>query len=170
MSTRQTAVINGLLAENLGKNDLVRSADSRANQAEARASDAEHSARFNQLRIDRLEAEAKNLKEENRMFRELLSRPMREIAEVSGDFRKTYFEQQKILADWILGQQAYRETAKIFATESGKSKEEFSKVYNDSINAVLTNQTEHDNNASEYPVLADHAATILAIRKKNGKA
>jgi hypothetical protein len=170
MSVNQRAMINGLLAENLGKNDLVRGAEAKANEATNRASDAEHSARFNQFKIDRLEAEAKNLKEENKKYKELLSLPMKEIAEVSGDFRKTYFEQQKILADWILGQQAYRETAKIFAAESGKSKEEFSKVYNDSVNAVLTNQTEHDNNASEYQVLADHATTILAIRKKNGKA
>lgn len=170
MSTRQTTVINGLLAENIGKNDLVRSADSRANEANYRADRAESNARLNELTIRSLEAEKKKLQEENAMYRDLLSKPMREIAEISGEFRKTYFEQQRILADWILGQQAYRETAKILASETGKTKEEFSKLYNSSVNAVLTNQTQHDNNASEYPLLADHAASILAIRKKNGKA
>lgn len=170
MSTRQTAVINGLLAENLGKNDLVRSADSRANQAEARASDAEHSARFNQLRIDRLEAEAKNLKEENRMFRELLSRPMREIAEVSGDFRNTYFEQQRMIAEWIMAQRAWKETATQLGIQVGKTPEELQKTATENANAILEDRSEHGNNASTVPLLSDYAATILAIRKKNGKA
>ena len=170
MSTRQSAIINGLIAENIGKNDLVRSADSRASEAELRAKKSQYTASDLSYQNSLLEAEKKKLQEENKMFRELLSRPMREIAEVSGEFRKTYFEQQKILADWILGQQAYREAAKILATETGMSKEDFSKIYNSSVNAVLTNQTQHDNNATEYPVLAEYAANILAIRQKNGKA
>ena len=170
MSEYQRAVINGLLAENVGKNDLVRSADSRANQAESRASDAEHNARFNQLKIDRLEAEAKNLKEENRMFRELLSRPMREIAEVSGEFRKTYFEQQQLLAEWIMGQKAYKETAMQLGMALDMTPDQVQNVAAPNYTAVLENRTQHGNNGSASPTLANHAANILAIRKKNGKA
>ncbi|MCK4161427.1 hypothetical protein HFK89_02960 [Ralstonia pseudosolanacearum] len=170
MSTRQTAVINGLLAENIGKNDLVRSADSRANQAEARASDAEHNARFNQLKVDRLEAEAKKLKEENAMYRELLSKPMREIAEISGDFRKTYLEQQQMIAEWILAQRAYKETATAIGIEIGKSPEEIKNIATQNANAILENKSKHGNNAADTPLLSDHAANILALRKKNGKA
>ena len=44
MSTRQSAIINGLIAENIGKNDLVRSADSRASEAELRAKKSEYAA------------------------------------------------------------------------------------------------------------------------------
>lgn len=170
MSEYQRAVINGLLAENFGKNDLVRSADSRANQAEARASDAEHHARFNQLKIDRLEAEAKNLKEENRMYKELLSRPMREIAEVSGAFRKTYFEQQQLLAEWIMGQKAYKETAMQLGMALDMTPDQVQNVAAPNYTAVLENRTQHGNNGSASPTLANHAANILAIRKKNGKA
>ncbi|WP_374510447.1 hypothetical protein [Niveibacterium sp.] len=170
MSTRQSSVINGLLAENLGKNDLVRSADSRANQAEARASDAEHDARLNQLKVSRLEAEKKKLQEENAMYRELLSRPMREIAEISGEFRKTYIEQQQMIAEWILAQRAYKETATAIGIEIGKSAEEIKNLAARNANAILENKSMHGNNAADTPLLADHAATILAIRKKNGKA
>lgn len=170
MSSHQTAVINGLLAENLGKNDLVRHSEARANDAANRASDAEHSARFNQFKIDRLEAEAKNLKEENKMYRELLSRPMRDIAEVSGDFRKTYFEQQKMIAEWIMAQRAWKETATQLGIQVGKTPEELQKTTTENANAILEDRSEHGNNASSIPLLSEYAATILAIRKKNGKA
>ncbi|WP_051647743.1 hypothetical protein [Burkholderia cenocepacia] len=110
------------------------------------------------------------LKNKVKAYEELLSLPMKEIAQANDDFKKTYDQQQNVLAEWIMAQQAYRETAKIFGKELGKSKEEFSAVHQSSINAVLTNQTQHDNNASEYPVLADRASAILALRKKNGKA
>ena len=170
MSTRQTAAINGLLAENLGKNDLVRHSEARANEAANRASDAEHSARFNQFKIDRLEAEAKNLKEENKMYRELLSRPMKEIAEVSGDFRKTYFEQQKMIAEWIMAQRAWKETATQLGIQVGKTSEELQSTTTQNANAILEDRSEHGNNASSIPLLSEYAATILAIRKKNGKA
>ena len=90
MSTRQSAIINGLIAENIGKNDLVRSADSRASEAELRAKKSEYAASDLSYQNALLEAEKKKLQEENKMFRELLSRPMREIAEVSGDFRSSF--------------------------------------------------------------------------------
>jgi hypothetical protein len=170
MSTRQTAAINGLLAENLGKNDLVRNSEARANDAANRASDAEHSARFNQFKIDRLEAEAQKLKDENKMYRELLSRPMREIAEVSGDFRKTYFAQQQNIAEWIMSQRAYRETAVQLGIALDMTPEQVQKVAAPNYTAVLENRTQHGHDAKDTPLLAEYAATILAIRKKNGKA
>lgn len=170
MSTRQTAVINGLLAENIGKNDLVRSADSRANQAEARASDAEHNARFNAMKVDRLEAEKKKLQEENAMYRDLLAKPMREIAEISGEFRRTYIEQQRILAEWIMGQKAYKETAMMLGKSLDMTPEQVQKVASPNYTAVLENRTQFGNDASGNSLLAEHAATILALRKKNGKA
>jgi hypothetical protein len=170
MSANQRAMINGLLAENLGKNDLVRHSEARANDAANRASDAEHSARFNQFKIDRLEAEAKNLKEENKMYRELLSRPMKEIAEISGDFRNTYFEQQKMIAEWIMAQRAWKETATQLGIQVGKTPEELQSTATQNANAILEDRSEHGNNASSIPLLSEYAATILAIRKKNGKA
>ena len=170
MSTRQSAIINGLIAENIGKNDLVRSADSRASEAELRAKKSEYAASDLSYQNALLEAEKKKLQEENKMFRELLSRPMREIAEVSGDFRKAYFEQQKMIAEWIMAQRAWKETATQLGIQVGKTPEELQKAATQNANANLEDRSEHGNNASSIPLLSEYAANILAIRKKNGKA
>ncbi len=170
MSTRQSAIINGLIAENIGKNDLVRSADSRASEAELRAKKSEYAASDLSYQNALLEAEKKKLQEENKMFRELLSRPMREIAEVSGDFRKAYFEQQQLLAEWIMGQKAYKETAMQLGMALEMTPDQVQSVAAPNYTAVLENRTQHSNNSTTNPLLAEHAANILALRKKNGKA
>jgi hypothetical protein len=194
MSSRQTAVINGLLAENVGKNDLVRQADSRAQEAESRASDAEHRARMNegaakhteilrdkiaQLQYELSQAviaksklidEKAELERKNAAFKQLLSRPMREIAELSGEFKATYEVQQQMLAEWILAQRAYKETATTLGIQLGKTAEEVQQLATQNANAVLENRTQHGNDSTSSPLLTEHAATILAIRKRNGKA
>ncbi|MHC3434935.1 hypothetical protein G7048_06050 [Diaphorobacter sp. HDW4B] len=201
MSARQTAVINGLLAENVGKNDLVRSAQAKAIDADRRASDAEHRARMNEGSAQHIEVLRNNIaklqyelseansarfklidenaaltmelakyKQQANEFRSLLSRPMKEIADMSGDFKKAYEVQQQMLAEWIMGQKAYKETAMQLGMEVGKSSEEIQQLATQNANAVLENRTEHGNDSTTSPTLADHASAILAIRRKNGKA
>lgn len=201
MNARQTSVINGLLAENIGKNDLVRSAQSRSYDAERRASDAEHRARMNEgsaqyvkvlleknakleyeltqaktarfKLIDEnaaLTAELNKYKQQANEFRSLLSRPMREIADMSGDFKKAYELQQQMLAEWIMGQKAYKETAMQLGMALDMTPEQVQSMAAPNYTAVLENRTEHGNDASSNPHLADHASAILALRKKNGKA
>lgn len=180
MSARQTSVINGLLAENIGKNDLVRSYESKSHAAERRASDAEHSARMNEnaarvadvlsLRVARLEAELRESKKEVQVHRELLSRPMKEIADVSGDFKKTYEIQQQMLAEWIMGQKAYRETAMQLGIALEMTPEQVQKVAAPNYTAVIENRTTHGNDATTSPTLSTYASAILEARKKSGKA
>lgn len=201
MSARQTSVINGLLAENIGKNDLVRSAQSRSYDAERRASDAEHRARMNEgsaqyvkvlleknakLEYELTQAktarfklidenaalmiELNKYKQQADEFRSLLSRPMKEIADMSGDFKKAYELQQQMIAEWILAQRAYKETATSLGLLVGKTPEDIKELASQNANAILEDRTEHGNDASSIPLLADHASAILAIRKKNGKA
>lgn len=194
MSSRQAAVINGLLAENIGKNEIVRQNEARAIDAEQRAWDAEHRARMNERAVETAEIlrskiakmqyeerqqaiarsklidEKAELEIQNEFYRKLLSRPMKEIADASGDFKKTYDLQQQMLAEWILAQRAYRETAMQLGLQVGKSPEEVQKIATQNANAVLENRTEHANNSTTSPLLAQHAAAILEIRKKNGKA
>jgi hypothetical protein len=110
------------------------------------------------------------LKNKVKEYEELLSRPMKEIAQANGDFKKTYSIEQESIANWIVSQKAFRETAKVLADQLNKTPEEFTEIHQSSINAVLTNQTQYDNNGNESPLVAEHAAAILAIRKKNGKA
>ncbi|MFZ6673703.1 hypothetical protein [Undibacterium sp. Xuan67W] len=114
------------------------------------------------------------LKNKVKEYEDLLSRPMKEIAQASGGFKKTYETlveaQDEVLANWIVSQKAFRETAKVLAAQLDKTPEEFTEIHQSSINAVLTNQTQHENNGNESPLLERHAAAILAIRKKQGKA
>ena len=201
MSARQTAVINGLLAENVGKNDLVRSAQAKAIDADRRASDAEHRARMNEGSAQHVEVLRDNIaklqyelsqansarfklidenaaltlelakyKQQANEFRSLLSRPMKEIADMSGDFKKAYEVQQQMIAEWILAQRAYKETATALGLEAGKTADEIKQMASQSANAILEDRSEHGNDASTIPLLADHASAILAIRRKNGKA
>lgn len=185
MSTRQTAVINGLLAENYGKNDLIRSAESRSRDAESKANDMERRAKTVEIEAEELAYEVRKLKKENEKirnqalaaqqeaekYRQLLSLPMKEIAEINGDFKKAYDQQQQLLAEWIMGQKAYRETAMQLGSSLDMTPEQIQKIAAPNFTAVLENRTQHGNNANDgTPTLANHAANILALRKKNGKA
>lgn len=201
MSARQTAVINGLLAENVGKNDLVRSAQAKAIDADRRASDAEHRARMNEGSAQHIEVLRNNIaklqyelseansarfklidenaaltielakyKQQANEFRSLLSRPMKEIADMSGDFKKAYEVQQQMLAEWIMGQKAYKETAMQLGMALDMTPDQVQNMAAPNYTAVLENRTEHGNDASSNAHLADHASAILAIRRKNGKA
>jgi hypothetical protein len=170
MSSNQSAMINGLLAENLGKNDLIRGAEARSRYAESKANEKEHEAEMAQIKLRKAKDEITRLQQENEAYKNLLSRPMKEIAEISGDFKKTYDMQQQLLAEWIMGQKAYRETAMQLGMALDMTPEQVQKVAAPNYTAVLENRTQHGNNADESPLLNNHAASILAIRKKNGKA
>lgn len=110
------------------------------------------------------------LKNKVKEYEDLLSRPMKEIAQASGSFKKTYDMEQESMANWILSQRAFKETAMLVGIASGKSPEEIIQMAEEQKNTVLNNQSELGNNASTSPLLERHAAAILAIRKKNGKA
>lgn len=89
---------------------------------------------------------------------------------MSGDFKKAYEVQQQMIAEWILAQRAYKETATALGPEAGKTADEIKQMASQGANAILEDRSEHGNDASAIPLLADHASAILAIRRKNGKA
>ncbi|MHA6897997.1 hypothetical protein [Ralstonia pseudosolanacearum] len=122
------------------------------------------------LRAEKAEAAAKAAQQEVQAFKQLLARPLQEIAEANGDFKKTYELQQELLAEWILAQRAYKETATALGMQVGKTAEEVQQMASQNANAVLENRTEHGNDSTTNPLLAAHATTILAMRKKQGKA
>lgn len=190
MSAHQTAVINGLLAENFGKNDLIRTAESQTRFAQSKANEAAREA--DSLRIEtgslaakieflkkeleqaqrmqrKAEMETATYKKEADAFRGLLSKPMKEIADMSGDFKKTYELQQQMLAEWIMGQKAFKETAMQLGMKVGKTPEEVQQMATQNANAVLENRTEFGNDSTTSPTLASFADVIIAARKKNGK-
>lgn len=115
-------------------------------------------------------AEILALKNKVKAYEDLLSRPMKEIAQANDDFKKTYDQQQQVLAQWILGQRAYKETAVQLGMTLDMNIEQVEKMAAPNFTAVLEDRTQHGNNASTNPTLAAHASAILALRKKNGKA
>ena len=82
-------------------------------------------------------------------YKQLLSKPMEEIAAQNGDFKATFEKQQEIIADWIVSQKAFRELAIDLGEEFGVSKETMREKYSEKIKAVLTDSTKHGNDASE---------------------
>jgi hypothetical protein len=163
-------LIDGLMAENLARRNALGYADDIARTAQYDRDRAEHNAEMSKIKLQKAESKIKSLEQENEFYKNLLSRPMQEIASQNGDFKKTYDEQQQLLAEWILGQKAFRETSKILSSKLGQSEGEFAELQKFSINAVLQNNTQFGNDASTNPVLNHHAEQILAIRKRNGKA
>lgn len=134
-------------------------------------SDKQFWAELEQERKDKATAdEILALKNKIKSYEDLLSRPMKEIAQANDDFKKTYDHQQQMLAEWIMGQKAYRETAMQLGMSLDLTTEQVQKMAAPNYTAVLENRTEHGNNASSSPTLAAHASAILALRKKNGKA
>lgn len=117
------------------------------------------------------------LKNRNQELENLLSRPLKQIAQEHPAFKNNYEAlinaykevQDEILADWILGQKAYKETAMQLGIQLGKTPEEIKKIASQNVNAVLENKTEHGNNASSSKTLSENAAAIIAMRKKDGK-
>ena len=188
MTAHQTAVINGLLAENFGKNDLIRTAEAQSRAAQSRANDAARAADSLRMETGTLAAKIEFLKREleHAQFMQrkaemetaaykkadafrVFSKPMKEIADMSGDFKKTYELQQQMLAEWIMGQKAYKETAMQLGMQVGKSPEEILQMATQNANAVLENRTQHGNNSTTSPTLASYTEAIIAARKKNGK-
>lgn len=117
--------------------------------------------------VGRVRTENEQLQDENNRLKSLLSKPFKEIAQVSGDFKVAYEQQQDLLADWILSQEAFKETAIQFGIELGKSIDEVKEIVSENEMAVLENRTEHNNNADKYPTLAERREKILKAKKSN---
>ena len=115
-------------------------------------------------KISQLQQQNAKLENDNRLLESLLSLPMDEIAARHAHFKQTHDAQQLALAKWILSQKAYAETAFRIGTAAGKSEEEITALYKDSISSVLANATKHGNNAVGHPVLKTYAERII---KKN---
>lgn len=115
-------------------------------------------------KISELQQQNAKLENDNRFLEHLLSLPMDEIAANNSRFKASYDAQQLALAKWILSQKAYAETAFRMGIAAGKSEQEITALYKDSISSVLANATKHGNNAVGHPVLKAHAERII---KKN---
>ena len=85
------------------------------------------------------------LQQEVEYYKHLLSQPMQVIAEHNGDFKKTYEEQQTLLADWMVSQKAFKELAIQFGAEKGLDPNEVIEMGLDKEIDVLENKNESSN-------------------------
>lgn len=114
--------------------------------------------RANDEKIKKLEAELANAKkqpqkvvrsETDEYYRNLLSKPMLEIAMVNGDFRGTYEKQQELLGNWMVSQKAFKEVAIKLGAQLGKTPEEIIAEGMATKEKVLDGETEYGNNFIE---------------------
>lgn len=121
-----------------------------------RAEDDAHDAHMQSLDLKKqklaLEEKVKHLEKENQLYKNLLTKPMHEIASINGNFEKTYHEQQTILGEWMVSQRAFKELAIQLGIQIGRTKEDIiaEGLANDV--KVLNNETQHGNdfNQSEW--------------------
>lgn len=81
----------------------------------------------------------------------LLAKPMHQIAELSGDFKKTYEAQQLLMAEWMVSQKAFKELAIQYGMKAGKTAKEIIQEGFDKEIDVLEakNNPEHNTNVDE---------------------
>ena len=112
-------------------------------------------------------ANAACLKDENEMYRKLLSRPLAEIANFDHNFKRAYDAQQELLADWMVSQKAFKEIAIKFGLQLGKTKEEVLAEGLATEENVLNNTTVFDNNAEDSSIISPHIDNLKAKINKN---
>jgi regulator of replication initiation timing len=124
----------------------------------------------------RLKGENKKLKEENatlknRMYNseddaeeyeELLCKPMLEIAQKNGNFKKTYEAQMQIMADWMVSQKAFKELAIQFGFKQGLSAEKVVQIGSDKEIDVLENKhnPEHNTNVGDSVIIGPRVEVL----------
>lgn len=116
----------------------------------------------NGLRHNATKEKIKSLEAEVEYYKNLLTKPMHEIANSNGDFEKTYHEQQTILGEWMVSQRAFKELAIKFGIETGRAKDDVIQEGMDTKAKVLNNQTEHGNDFNQNEWQMFYAPKIKA--------
>lgn len=71
-------------------------------------------------------------------YRNLLSRPMEEIAAYSVDFRKKYLIQQQTLSNWVLSQKAFKDLAYDLGISLGFGEAKVDAIYLERVEEIAT--------------------------------
>jgi FtsZ-binding cell division protein ZapB len=101
------------------------------------------------------------LKEENDFFRDLLCKPMSEIAQQNRNFNKTFEAQMELLADWMVSQKAFKELAIQFGIEKGLTVNEVVQIGLEIESNVLESKNNPGHNTN-----ADNSAKIRPYIEK----
>jgi uncharacterized lipoprotein len=108
------------------------------------------------------------LRKEVEFYKELLAQPMQVIAAHNHDFKKTYEEQQTLLADWMVSQKAFKELAIQLGLEKCMSIEEVIEIAQDNVINVLNdkNNPNHNTNSSDDSFISKRIEVLLEKYEK----
>lgn len=109
-----------------------------------------------------LQAKLSESQKEVEYYKNLLTKPMHEIADVNGNFQETYHQQQTILGEWMVSQRAFKELAIQLGIEAGRTKEDIVAEGMANKEKVLNNQTEHGNDFNQNEWQLYYAPRIKA--------
>lgn len=123
-------------------------------------------------KIDDKEKEIKKITAERDKYKNLLAKPMDEIAENNANFKETYEAQMELMAEWMVSQKAFKELAIEFGFDRGLTHTEVIEQGNVKKIDVLENKhnEEHGSNASGIPLLARKAPKLKEKLLNNKKA
>ena len=119
-----------------------------------------------QIGLDVVTTHRDNLVKEVDYYKDLLAKPMHEIAAENEDFKKAYILQQQLLADWMVSQKAFKELAIDLGLQLGKTKEEVISQGKANEEKVLNNETQHNNNAQDSKIISPHIENLKNKIKK----
>lgn len=101
-------------------------------------------------RATALKQDVEKLQKEVNYYKDLLSKPMYEIANNNENFKKTYDLQQELLADWMVSQNSFRElTFELGIKKLKMSAEEVAEEVIKCQEKVLTDSTSYGNDAKD---------------------
>lgn len=115
--------------------------------------------------------EHEDLKAENEKYKQLLCKPMAEIAAVNENFKETYEKQMEIMAEWMVSQKAFKELAIQFGFEKGLTHKEVIDIGNQKKLDVLDNKNEekHGTNSSDIPAIENRNKKLKEKILNNSK-
>jgi hypothetical protein len=127
-------------------------------------------------RINSLESEIteefkkrKALEEENKIYKDLLCKPMAEIAEKNGNFKETYIKQQAAFSEWIVSQRSFKELSMKYGRDVGKTPEQVIAEATLLQEDVINDTTEFGNGVSQQEIDNLAAAEQLKIEEAEKK-
>lgn len=124
---------------------LQREKEKNRKDNEAQAEQQKREQSRNTSNVNYLQAKLNDAEKEIEYYKSLLTKPMHEIATLNGDFKKTYQEQQTILAEWMVSQRAFKELVIQLGIEAGRTKEDIVEEAIATKTKVLNCETQHGN-------------------------
>lgn len=156
-------ILNARLANqviaNLGEMEVSKAKTEQASQlrqqlraSQAASSESQQISQQQQQNLQNLTFKNRKLTQEVEFLKNLLAKPMAEIASQNENFKETYRAQQELLATWMVSQRVYKELAIDFGIKLGLTKETVISESESIKEKVLNNETSYHNNADDLKI------------------